>query len=388
MKPIRVAVLAERLGTSAGGTEVYERCLLNAMHAEAQAAGDMEILPVLAHKSAADFLDRSLLPACRFLYPEGKLGTLLTAGPVIRMLRPEVVHCCFVVPPLLGRLPVIATIHDLGFVFRKEHYPGLLCTRLLAALRHAVDRAERIVCVSESTRKDLLLATDYPTERAETVYNGLDDRFIVHADGHDVSDTLKHHGIRSPYILYAGKLEPRKNVALLVEAYDRLRHSRRFEGQLVLLGSPKTFMWETTQQRIERSAFRDDIVQTGFVPDDDLPAMYAGAGVLAFLSLYEGFGFPVIEAMASSVPVVCSNQTCLPEIAGNAALLVDPEDPEMIAQALDTALHNRLTRQKLVSKGLQRADHFTWKIAASRMLSLYRDLAGYPAVAANRTGDA
>ncbi len=388
MKPIRVAVLAERLGTSAGGTEVYERCLLNALHSEAQKAGDMEIVPVLAWKRAADFLDRSLLPSCHFLSPEGKLGTLLTAGPVMRMLRPDVVHCCFVVPPLLGRLPVIATVHDLGFVFRKEHYPGLLCARLSAALRHTVNRADKVVCVSESTRKDLLLATDYPMERAETVYNGLDDRFLVHDGGHDVSETLKHHGIRGPYILYAGKLEPRKNVALLVEAYDRLRHSRRFDGQLVLLGSPKTFMWETTQQRIDRSVFHDDIVQTGFVPDDDLPAIYAGAGVMAFLSLYEGFGFPVIEAMASSVPVVCSNQTCLPEIAGDAALLVDPEDPEMIAQALDTALHNHPTRQKLVSKGLQRADHFTWEIAAKRMLSLYRDLAGYPSIAASRTGDA
>ena len=379
MRPIRVAVLAERLGTSAGGTEVYERCLLNAMHTQALKSGDIEIVPVLAWKKAADFLDSSLLPACHFLTPEGKLGTILTAGRTIRRLNPDVIHCCFVVPFGLGKAPLTTTIHDLGFVFRKEHYPVMLATRLVLALQRAVKRSDRLICVSQSTRKDLLTATNAQQEKTEMVYNGLDDRFVVHDGKNDATDRLQHYGIQTPYILYAGKLEPRKNIELLIDAYNRLRQNQRFSGQLVLLGSPKTFMWEKAQSRIDSSPFRQDIIQTGFVPDDDLPAIYANARTLAFVSLYEGFGFPVIEAMASSVPVVCSNQTCLPEIVQNAALLVHPEKADEIADALDTALHNEDVRHSLITKGLQRVNDFTWQIAADHMLDIFRNLTRSPA---------
>ncbi len=165
MKPIRVAVLAERLGTSAGGTEVYERCLLNAMHAGAQAAGDMEIIPVLAHKSAAEFLDRSLLPACRFLYPEGKLGTLLTAGPVIRMLRPEVVQ------------PVCAACEAHGIEYILH---GIREVYLPEAYQHLRDFYEsfHIDTSSFQTEFDRRAVTTYkmeflaPDEAAAAVYDG------------------------------------------------------------------------------------------------------------------------------------------------------------------------------------------------------------------------
>lgn len=375
MRPIRVAVLAERLGTSAGGTEVYERCLLNALHERAQEAGDIEIVPVLAWRRALEFLSPSLLPSCQLLFPEGKIGTILTAGLRLRCVYPDVIHCCFVVPPFAGCAPLVTTIHDLGFVFHKEHYPPLLAARLVQALHYAVRRSDRLVAVSDSTRQDMLAATNAGASQIETVYNGLDDRFTIDIGNQNSQAVLAQYGIRSPYLLYAGKLEPRKNVGTLIDAYDRLRTSGRFSGQLVLLGSPRTFMWREAQERIDRSPFRKHIQQTGFVPDAALPAIYAGAAALAFVSLYEGFGFPVVEAMASAVPVVCSNATCLPEIVGDAALLVNPEDPEDIAQSLARVLNDEALCRCLVAKGLERAKVFTWQCASTRILDIYRELA-------------
>lgn len=375
-KSVRVVVLAERLGTSAGGTEVYERNLLNAMHLQSLDTGDIEIIPLLARERAMDFLTPSLKPHCQFLFPRGKLGTALTSGFSIRHLNPDVLHCCFVVPPFIGSAPVVTTIHDLGFVYHKEHYPRLLTAKLITAVHHAVHKSSRLITVSNSTKVDLLAATKAKTEQIVTVYNGLDEQFVPNlcADG-DQQATLIRYGIRSPYILYAGKLEPRKNVGMLIEAYDQLRANKQFNGQLVLLGSPKTFMWEEAQKRIDLSPFRQDIIQTGFVANEAVPLIYAGAKVLAFITLYEGFGFPVLEAMASAVPVVCSNTTCLPEIADEGAILVDPHNKEQIVQALDTALNNETVRSQLIKKGVQRAKSFTWQKAASQMLAIYRDVA-------------
>ncbi len=376
MSPLRVVVLAERLGTSAGGTEVYERNLLNAMHEQSMTTDDIEIIPLLAWQRAREFLSPSLRPHCHFLAPEGKLGTALTSGLSIRRLAPDVLHCCFVVPPLLGRMPVVTTVHDLGFVFHREHYPVMLAARLIAALRHAVRRSARLVAVSDSTKSDLLAATKARAERVEVVHNGLDCQFISdHSGGEDRQAILSRHGIRQPYLLYAGKLEPRKNVGTLIKAYDLLREDLRFAGQLVIMGSPRTFMWQEAQRAIDGSPFRSDIIQIGFVADQEVPVIYAHAVALAFISLYEGFGFPVVEAMASAVPVVCSNTTCLPEIAGEAALLVDPFDQGQIARALSLAINDRAVRRRLIEKGLQRTRYFTWHAAAAKMLDIYRDAA-------------
>jgi glycosyltransferase involved in cell wall biosynthesis len=345
------------------------------MHDQAQSSGDIDLVPVLAWRRALDFLKPSLIPSCQLLKPEGKLGTALTSGIKMRSLRPDVIHCCFVVPPFTGNAPVIATILDLGFVRYKEHYPRLLAGRLVTAMHHAVRRADKLISISECTRNDLLELSEAKENQVQTVYLGLDDRFVPDNSKSDHHGLYDKYGIRQPYLLYAGKLEPRKNVETLIAAYNRLRSANQFSGQLVLLGSPRTFMWELAQKRIEQSPFRKDIVQTGFVPDVEVPKIYAGARALAFVSLYEGFGIPVVEAMASSVPIVCSNTTCLPEIAGDAAILVPPQDEVKVADALNIVLNDDNVREKLIQKGLQRAKIFTWEKAASQTLQIYRDVA-------------
>jgi glycosyltransferase involved in cell wall biosynthesis len=269
----------------------------------------------------------------------------------------------------------VATIHDLGFVRHSEHYPPLLAWRLKVALRRSTRRADLLVTDSETTRKDLVDLMDVSRVRTTTIYPGIHDRFLrSHATAESAS-IVARLGARAPYILYCGRTEPRKNVPTLIEAYDRLRSSGRFSGQLVMLGANRTFLNHEAQSRIERSPYRADIIQTGHVPDSVVPAFYFQAGALAFVSLFEGFGFPMLEAMAAEVPVVCSTATCLPEIAGDAGLLVAPDDPAGIADALDRALHDSQLRRALIEKGRVRVNDFTWKGAARRFLQVYREVA-------------
>jgi glycosyltransferase involved in cell wall biosynthesis len=373
-RPLRVAVLAERLGTAAGGTETYERCLIEALFEEAAHSGD-EVVPILAWPAAVTALSPSIRPACRLLRPLGKTGTILSTSRMVRQVAADVVHCCFVIPPLPRPVPVVATIHDLGFVRHAEHYPPLLAWRLKLALRRSTRRANVLVCDSETTRKDLEELEDVSRVRTTTIYPGIHDRFKrAHATAEGAA-TVAGFGVRAPYILYCGRTEPRKNVPNLIEAYDRLRSSGRFHGQLVMLGANRTFLNDEAQSRIDRSPHRNDIIQTGHVPDSVVPAFYFQAGVLAFVSLFEGFGFPMLEAMAAEVPVVCSTATCLPEIAGGASLLVAPDDPDAIADALQRALHDPEERRRLIEKGKARVAAFTWQGAARSFLEVYREAA-------------
>ncbi len=373
--PIKVAVLAERLGTGAGGTEVYERCLLSALMDDEFRGGDVEIIPVLARADAMDVLPPSVRSACRVLRPGGKTGTMLATGKLLRKVKADVFHSCFVTPPLLGNVPVVATVHDLGFLRFTEHYPRLLAWRLKKTFYWTLRRADVIVTVSETTKRDILDVTGGANNRIQAIHNGLDIQFPRNGDQSPDLASLERHGICQPYILYTGRLEPRKNVQVLIEAYEKLRASERFSGQLVLLGAKQTFMCEATQQRIDRSPNCQEIIQPGHVPDEMVPLFYGGASALALISLYEGFGFPILEAMGHGLPVVCSNVTSLPEIAGDAALLVDPHDPDAVADALARVVNDESLRADLIAKGRQRVAQFTWRRAAEQFLDLYRELA-------------
>lgn len=373
MADITVAVLAERIGTAAGGTEVYERCLLSALTEKHSGdSADIEIVPLLAHRTALDLLPEEARSCSRILWPEGKLGTLFSTGRHLKRVQANLLHSCFITPPFVGDIQVIATIHDLGFLRFPDHYPRTLVWKLKRALDYTVRKAAMIITVSESTRQDLLELTSACPEKVITVYNGLDDRFGNPVEEAVRRETLERFGVREPFILYAGRLQPRKNVGRLVAAYERLRSAGRFHGQLVLLGADREFFCEGPQARIDASLYRQDIVQTGHLPDSVVAHFYAGAQAFVFVSLFEGFGFPVLEAMASGIPVVCSNVTSLPEIAGNAALLVDPLDADQIADALDTVLSDDGLRQRLIRDGRERAKEFTWQRTADVMRTVYR----------------
>jgi len=373
MPEITVAILAERLGTHAGGTEEYERCLIAGAN-ELSCANGTRIVPLISHRHAIRLLPEQVRSRCRFLWPGGKIGTML-AGGAVRDIKPDVLHSCFVMPPVPAGLPVITTVHDVGFIRYPNHYSRALCLRLKLMLNRIVDRSDLIVTVSNYTRKELLELTGIQEHRVVTVYNGLNSVFLESKSGVDDLAVFKTYGLCKPYILYTGRLQPRKNIIPLVEAYEILRATKRFGGQLALVGANRTFLWKEIQRRIDASPYRADIIQAGHVPHGDLSMFYHNAIVYAFVSLYEGFGLPILEAMACSLPVVCSRATSLPEVAGGAALLVDPNSPAEIADALEKAISNETIRCDLIKRGLVRAGQFSWNSTAVKMVELYKKVA-------------
>jgi glycosyltransferase involved in cell wall biosynthesis len=363
------------MGTSCGGLEVFETSLLRGLHDESMRNGsDLEIVPILAYDQGRVLLPESMHAQCRMLWPRGKIGTVFNLGSCLRRCRPDLLHSFFVTPLMKTRVPLIVNIYDLGFARYPEHYPRALAWRLRKMLALTVRRADVIIALSEATRRDLLELTPVNPDKVHTVLGALDMRRFCPTCATDNSAILKPHGIRQPFLLYAGRLQPRKNIDTLVEAYDILRHSGRFDGQLVLLGEQRAFLWERPQARIDESPYRRDIIQTGHVADDHVQSFYRAAHAFVFISLYEGFGFPLVEAMACGVPIVCSNTTCLPEVAGDAAMLVDPLDAEAVADQLERVISDDALRADLVQKGFRRVREFSWEKTAREMRAIYESL--------------
>jgi glycosyltransferase involved in cell wall biosynthesis len=282
----------------------------------------------------------------------------------------------FVPPPSRARRQVV-TVHDLAFRRYPETAPH--ATRSwLSRIEEALGRASRVIAVSEATRRDLLDLYDVAPERVVVVPHGVDHEVFRRAPKEDVERVKRRFGIDGPYVLYLGGIEPRKNLPNLIEAYARLDPGLR--PALVLAGSGVVWNPEgkdSLRGALERlpAEVRPYIVLTGYVQEAEKVAMLSGAEALVYPSRYEGFGLPVLEAMACGTPVVTSNVSALPEVAGDAALLVDPGDPSQIADAIERLLTQDELRSGLRARGLVRAARFTWEETAKRTASLLHEAA-------------
>ena len=280
----------------------------------------------------------------------------------------DVYHAPDFIPPFVRRVPAVVTIHDLAFL----KWPELLTERsrrYYGQVARAVRSAERVIAVSARTRADLIELVDAPARRIEVVYEAADERFRP-VDAGSVASVLTRLGLPERYFLFVGTREPRKNLRRLLEAYAGVSEeagspdlviagragwlSEDLEGHAAFLG-------------IERRAHF-----TGGVADGDLPALYSGATAFVLPSIYEGFGLPTLEAMACQTPVIASTGGSLPEIVGDAALLVDPFDVAALAGALRRVWRESALRQEMVERGCARARLFSWRRAAEETLDVYR----------------
>jgi glycosyltransferase involved in cell wall biosynthesis len=295
--------------------------------------------------------------------------TVLT-GPVDVYHSPD-----FVLPPVRHAVSLL-TVHDLAFLLHPECAEANLREYLEVAVPRSVRRADFVVADSENTRNDVICLLGAAPERVEVVPGAVDPAFQPVDDPERLRALRARLGIDdTPFILSLGVIEPRKNQRLLFEAYRLLRERRKLPHRLVVVGR-QGWLWEDIVAEAERSPFRDDIHFVGFVAEEDLPAMYSAADLFVFPSLYEGFGLPPLEAMACGTPVVASKSSSLPEVVGDAGLLVDPHDPDALAAAMELALLDEPLRADLRRRGLERAATFTWQIAAERLLAVYQKLAG------------
>jgi glycosyltransferase involved in cell wall biosynthesis len=308
-------------------------------------------------------------------HPIPRIAWEQTVLPVLALRgRWDLLHSPVNVAPLIPAVPSVVTVHDLAFLVEPDTMPAGRRRYLTALTAHSVRRAARVIAVSESTRRDLERWFDVPPERVTVTPLAADPRFRP-PDEAALSVFRRGNALDRPYILSVGTREPRKNGALLVRAFAAL--SREIPHDLVMVG-PSGWLGEELDQTLAGldPAVRERVRLTGFVADDDLPLWYGAADAFAYPARYEGFGLPVLEAMACGVPVVTSNVSSLPEVAGDAALLVDPDDAGALVDALRRIVTDPRLAGELRSRGLARATTYSWAETARLTVDAYRAALG------------
>jgi glycosyltransferase involved in cell wall biosynthesis len=287
-------------------------------------------------------------------------------GPVDLLHAPD-----FTLPPTRRGTRTILTVHDLSFIQTPEAAAPGLRAYLNRVVPCSVSRADLVLADSEATRQDVIAFFRTPAEKLDVLYSGVGAHFRPVRDGDTLRAVRERYGIGgAPYILSLGTVQPRKNYDRLVEALHRLDQP---DLRLVIAGG-KGWLDDPLYEKIAALGFGERVVFPGYVPDEDLPAFYSAARVFAFPSLYEGFGLPPLEAMACGVPVITSNVSSLPEVVGDAALLVDPYDVDALAEALAQALTDDRLRRTLIQRGYLRTKSFTWEKAARQLHKHYARL--------------
>ena len=279
----------------------------------------------------------------------------------------------FLLPPV-RRARTLLTIHDLAFLVRPEYAFPDLRRFLENAVPRSVARADHILADSEASRQDAIRLFGLAPERVTVVGAGVEPRFRPLPD-EAVAPVRAKYGLSEPFVLSVSTLEPRKNFDGLVRAFVQARRRARFPHHLVIAGK-KGWLYEPIFRAVEEAGAEDIVHFLGFVPDEDLPALYNLADLFAFPSHYEGFGIPVLEALACGAPVVCTDTSSLPEVAGDAAMLIPTGDHEALVDALAHLLTDAEARLALSRKGPARAAQFTWEGAAERLLAVYRQVLG------------
>jgi len=278
----------------------------------------------------------------------------------------------FVVRPIGRRKKIVLTIHDLAF----ERLPNSVEEKNLKYLKKfvgpSVDRADRIITDSKFTKEELINFYPSAEGKTEVIYLGVGDEFAREYGREMREEVRRKYGLPKKYILSVGTMEPRKNLAGLLIAYRMLRE-RGTDISLALCGA-RGWKCDDLVGKIVGGELGRRVIWTGYVDQADLPLIYQGARCFVFPSLYEGFGLPPLEAMAAGVPVVCSEKASLPDVVGTAAVMVQPEKPESIANGIEKILSDPNLSQELVSKGRARVDEFTWDETARCTLDIYRSL--------------
>ncbi len=276
----------------------------------------------------------------------------------------------FVLPPVAGNIPTLLTVHDLSFI----HYPHVYEERLVNYLNEvvpwSVQRATHILADSQATKDDLMQFYATPDDKVSVLYSGVSDDFQpVSSDKKLLAMRKKYHLGSKPFILTVGTVQPRKNYELLVRAFAQV------DGDVTLaIAGGKGWLERGLSAEIAKHNLQKRVKLLGFVDDADLPALYSAATLFVMPSLYEGFGIPILEAMACGVPVISSDSSSLPEVVANAGVLLPPDDEAAWTETINELLHDSARRAKMVGMGAIRAHQFTWQRAATQLQSIYRNL--------------
>lgn len=319
----------------------------------------------------AQFRSRVLSPASRWVSLPFSLPLELLRRPV------QLLHVQSLAPPVCPA-PFVQTINDLAWILHPEVFPALLRLRMELMCRRSARKARKVITVSEFSKKQLIEHYGLPPEKIAVTHHGVNNVYRVVEDRAAVSAVRGRYAIHGPFILYVGKLQARKNLTRLVKAYDILRREFGLTHKLVFIGK-RTYLSDDIFATIQDLGLQREVVVLGEVPLAHLPLLHSASDLFVFPSLSEGFGLPPLEAMACGSPVVTSNSTSLPEVVGDAAIMVEPCDVGALAKAMRDVLTNSELRNSLIRRGLKRVELFSNRRMAEATLAVYDEvLAGLP----------
>jgi glycosyltransferase involved in cell wall biosynthesis len=293
---------------------------------------------------------------------------------VLRRERPDVYHAPHYVLPVAVPCRSVVTIHDCIHLMFPQYLPNRAAYAYArATMWAAARRSDRILTVSEASKRDILHFFNVPPEKIVVVYNAIDEHFWVTPGDEAIARVRERYQLDHKFVLYVGNIKPHKNLVRLIEAFAELRTSEAEDLKLLIIGDEISRL-PALRRAVHKHKLHKHVRFLGYLPDDTLAILYRLASAFAFPSLYEGFGLPPLEAMASGTPVVTSNQSSLPEVTGDAAVLVDPYDVESIVDGLRRVLGDPALAADLGRRGQERAREFSWERSVEKIRQVYQDV--------------
>ncbi len=284
----------------------------------------------------------------------------------------DLFHCQYM-GPVFSPKPYVVSIHDIIHEYMPELYPEKLRFFMSAFYPLSAKRAASVITISENSKRDLMNHYGLSEDKVVVTYIGVSDDFYPVKERERIDNALAKYGIKDNYILYIGRLEPRKNIPVLIRAFHDLKAEKGIKEKLVIGGS-KYFKYEEIFNTIKELNISDQVIYTDSIEDSDLPLIYNGASMFVYPSVAEGFGLPPLEAMACGTPVISTNASSIPEVVGDAGILTQPGDTKELAKAIYNVLSNKNLRKRLAQKGPERAKLFTWEKTAKETLEIYNRL--------------
>ena len=371
---MRIGIDCHTVGSQVGGNESYAFHLVRAL-ARIDTRNEYRLYvtkpsPEVTAMMAGAGANLTLVP----IRPHHPFIRIPLSLPLELRRHPVDVLLVQYISPPFGRTPVVNMVHDLTVLTQPQFFPKPEVWRQRLLLAPSIRRAARVLTDSEYSRDEIVRLFGTPRERIVVTYLGVSDHFRP-VDGAERARVLERFHITTPYILYVGNIQPRKNLSGLVEAFALLKRSEPLPHRLVIVGR-KAWHYGDVFARVRALGLEADVLVTAYVPRADLPALYSGAAMFVYPSFAEGFGLPPLEAMQCETPVVASNRPALPEVVGDAAVLMDPAAPADIARAMRAVLHDAGLRATLVARGRARAQLYRWEETARQTLGVFESVSG------------
>jgi glycosyltransferase involved in cell wall biosynthesis len=366
MKQLTIGIDIHSIGSNKGGNETYYRELIKGL---VKVHSDHRFFLYYTSPATAQHIGHDEHFTLAKLSPAHPLLRIPFSVPRrARLDRLDLFHAQFIVPPFL-KCKTVTTIPDIAYEHYPQFFPAHQRAWLKVLVRESAKRADHIITVSEYSKRDLVQTYGIREEKITVTYEGAGGEFVPLDRGKAKETLTRKYRIDGDFILYLGRLQARKNLMRLVDAYARTRKAG-FPHKLVLAGQQDS-LFQPVLSRIRELKLENDVLLPGYVAGEDVPAFYNAAEVFVYPSLYEGFGLPLMEAMACGVPVITSRGSSLDEVAGDAAVLVDPLDELSISEALQKVLADPELRRRLGQAGLKRSRQFSFENAARQTIAVY-----------------